>query len=767
MPKEVSRGDPDDGISRIHIINATPGIIAGIKQPKEQPKKHLTIELQGSLNFAGNILRQKSNGMVCIGCTIMVNAGKLDFAENQCHESSYLMLLNSARTSVKKGLYVNFTRNEAYRDSSVLLSLNGQWEVEQNSELMVRDNVANNGFSILFFSTAISVDGSLIVANNNVSDFGAINILNTKASFHGRLEISGNMAESGGITADNSVISINGKATFSDNEAANGGALTLVSSVLYVSPNATIEFARNHAQGLGGAIFISKPRTRYVCDTLTATASTCSIQVLADRSPTTCRLFSLSFNQNRAGIAGNAIYGGRTSACIPSYRESFCSNCSLPDASDIFQYHGVNDTSDLSSFTSDPTRVCFCENGRPNRYMIVSNITVHPGEHFNLSLAVVGYGLGTVPGSVVARSRGKENLFGSSLQVSQEIRGRECQQVRYAIVSEEDQEMIALDVDTHSLGRTLEQVEAVLDFQLTKNTRNISPILRSPYDSIFESFFHIPVFVQVNLLPCPVGFQLVRGSCVCHETLLSNNIEMCSISNGTANINRPNPYWIGQSNTSILLHSHCPFDYCQPKDTNITLESPNAQCQHQRSGALCGGRGGGLSMILGSSECRNCSNVYLMSIGIFILAGMALVALITLLNVTVSVGSLNGLILFANILQANQTAFLPPTTSSISAPITILSAFIEWLNLDLGIPMCFFDGLTTYVKTWLQFVFPLYILAMVGAIIVASTYSSRVTQLFGTNAVPVLSTLVLLSYTKILRILIAAFSFTTLMGTTV
>ena len=55
----------------------------------------------------------------------------------------------------------------------------------------------------------------------------------------------------------------------------------------------------------------------------------------------------------------------------------------------------------------------------------------------------------------------------------------------------------------------------------------------------------------------------------------------------------------------------------------------------------------------------------------------------------------------------------------------------------------------------------LYILAMVAAIIVASTCSSKVTLI---NTVPVLATLVLLSYTKILRILIAAFSFTTLTG---
>ena len=49
--------------------------------------------------------------------------------------------------------------------------------------------------------------------------------------------------------------------------------------------------------------------------------------------------------------------------------------------------------------------------------------------------------------------------------------------------------------------------------------------------------------------------------------------------------------------------------------------------------------------------------------------------------------------------------------------------------------MCFFNGLTTYIKTWLQFVFPVYILALVGAIIIASKYSTWVTRLLGKNAV--------------------------------
>ena len=283
---------------------------------------------------------------------------------------------------------------------------------------------------------------------------------------------------------------------------------------------------------------------------------------------------------------------------------------------------------------------------------------------------------------------------------------------------------------------------------------------------MYEAFLNIPVFLEVDLLPCPVRFQLVRGRCICHKILLDNNIEFLLFSYETPFILRPTPFWIGlpnDINSSILVHPHCPFDYCKFDAINITAESPNTQCNYQRSGALCGNCGKGLSMILGSSECKNVQIIMcLVSISLFILMGVALVVMVTLVNMTVSVGTLNGLILFANILQAKQAIHLPPATSHFRTLNAFLGVFIAWVNLDVGIPMCFFDGLITYIKTWLQFVFPLYILA--GVIIIASKYFTQVTGLFETNSVPVLATLVLLSYTKILRILITTFSFTTLTG---
>ena len=86
------------------------------------------------------------------------------------------------------------------------------------------------------------------------------------------------------------------------------------------------------------------------------------------------------------------------------------------------------------------------------------------------------------------------------------------------------------------------------------------------------------------------------------------------------------------------------------------------------------------------------------------------------------------------------------------------SIFTAWLNLDVGIQTCFYNGMDTYTKTWLEFVFPVYIWVIVGLLVYISHHSVTVTKLLGSSPVPVLATLFLLSYAKVLRTIIAALS---------
>ena len=201
------------------------------------------------------------------------------------------------------------------------------------------------------------------------------------------------------------------------------------------------------------------------------------------------------------------------------------------------------------------------------------------------------------------------------------------------------------------------------------------------------------------------------------------------------------------SDTSDLIYQNCPFDYCLPEELNLNLSNPDAQCAFNRTGILCGACPEGLSVTFGGSQCLACSNSYLALIIPFAAAGLCLVFLLFVCNpLTVATGNLNGLIFYANIVQYNRLILFPH--GGHTNPLTV---FILWVNLDVGFHTCFYNGMDTYMKTWLQFVFPVYVWIILAVIILASHYSSWIAKIAGEHVVSVLATLIILSFAKILR----------------
>ena len=219
--------------------------------------------------------------------------------------------------------------------------------------------------------------------------------------------------------------------------------------------------------------------------------------------------------------------------------------------------------------------------------------------------------------------------------------------------------------------------------------------------------------------------------------------------------------WIGLSNYSNeteFVIQDCPFDYCTEKPVNISLSSPDGadeQCAYSRIGKLCGMCQEDLSLVFGSSRCHQCSDNYISLLIPIALAGIALVAFILLLNLTVATGTIHGLIFYVNIVTANHSLFLPLSSSN------FLTVFISWLNLDLGIETCFYDGMDSYGKFLLQLAFPTYVFVLIGIIIVLCEVSKKFANLLGNrNPVAALCTLILLSYSKLIRTIITALQFT-------
>ena len=273
--------------------------------------------------------------------------------------------------------------------------------------------------------------------------------------------------------------------------------------------------------------------------------------------------------------------------------------------------------------------------------------------------------------------------------------------------------------------------------------------------------------VFVNILQCPSGFQLsdIQPICICTERL-QRFTNSCQVDNRTIHRIQHAQFWLGYDNKSegVILHPHCPFDYCISEEIYLAVDDSDKQCNYNRSGLLCGECRDNLSLALGSSHCLQCSNCYLSLLIAFAFAGIVLVLLLLVLRLTVVAGTINGLIVYANVVAVNSAIFFQPQITNVPTALIakVLTVFIAWLNLDLGIKVCFYNGMDAYVKTWLQFAFPLYVWALVGMIIIRSHYSGRVAKMFGSNPVAVLATLFLLSYAKLLRTVVAALSYTSL-----
>ena len=449
---------------------------------------------------------------------------------------------------------------------------------------------------------------------------------------------------------------------------------------------------------------------------------------------------------NTSGESGDAVYGGTVDDCMRKY----VSNKPGPIAPWIYfdqLFFGANfellkNTAEQPSLiSSDPKQVCHCQNntmqcpqdqsGELFRPIKVEK-SVFPGALFQVMLTTLGQRKGLVRGVIHAvpylDPNGEVPL--GRFQATQSVHG--CVPVNYQVFTPLPVVFFGLALDRAGEGIPYESIEMI-----------------------------------VTLLPCPPGFSITNALyCKCAPPLLKRGLQ-CNITEQT--IERKGTVWVsitspGNESDSFLVHDHCPFDYCNMSTMKIVLSDPDKQCMYDRSGILCGQCSIGLSAVFGSSKCKKCSNRWISLLAVFVVAGIVLVAFLIFFNLTVSIGTINGLIFFANVVQVNRSTFFPPASASpfLSAIQNALSLFIAWLNLDLGVESCFYNGMTTVDRVWLQFVFPLYIWSLVGIIIYAARHSILIVKILGSSPISVLATLFLLSYAKLLQTTISIFSFTDL-----
>ena len=396
----------------------------------------------------------------------------------------------------------------------------------------------------------------------------------------------------------------------------------------------------------------------------------------------------LIVKDNAAGVAGNDIYG----VIYPHFNYLFNSSTN-------------------PSTTSDPVRFAFCKEttSKPEQQ------NVFPGQALKYNVVFFGLNYNFSYSPTVGRLMVKFNGILTDKYIT-----RKCSLVEYT--------PIYIGYGRHNI--TLTATSLIMIF-------------------IYKSSF--------ILNECPIGFS-VNSSGVCDCSVSRENVT-CDIN--SLNITHNGLLWIGTYDTSTpfnanatnsnacIINEDCLF-YCSPNPVIFQLNDTDTQCVDNRGQRMCGSCRDGYSLLMGSNKCGHCHNDYTIIgwIALFAVMGVLLVVLLIALNLTVSVGTMNGLLFYANIVKLYEPVF------SRKGALPVLSQVISWINLDFGFGVCFYNGMDSYAKQWLQFAFPLYLWIIIFIIIQLCRRYGKISRLMGSHVVPVLSTLTFLSYTKLVRTIV-------------
>ena len=473
-----------------------------------------------------------------------------------------------------------------------------------------------------YYKTNVYLINTSIIYNKNKLqlpyDYGALYILCFSIYVTNWLEnvtISHNTMT--GIYTENCQLSVTGGTSIISNNTSNfsGGGLMLgSSSVIYSVNSGRIIFNNNSAKVYGGAIYSNA----YPFPIL-------RIDEISDKVWCTLTGLDAVFINNRADLAGDDIYGGRFYECLVSptnhsYRSNnyySCVNTSYP----VF-FHIDKPLSSVVS--SSAISVCLCsDDGIVDCAIRSINRTVYPGSIITLSLVTAGM----------------------------------CGAVSTGV----------LQTETHDINVTLGSSD---QRTRAKFCKNFSYILRQADLNMQKGYLNIRIYnrkftnllVSIQFLECPPGLRLSdSGNCDCNPVISSIDNANCNVSWENTPLRRTGNVWLSyktQFNCTIA-NDDCPFDYCNRSTVYLSLDEPDAQCNFNRSGILCGGCQTRFSLMLGSNKCEHCNDKYLSLLIAFIFAGIVLLAFLLFFNLTVSVGSINGLLFYANIVKLNEVILFP------------------------------------------------------------------------------------------------------------
>ena len=693
-------------------------------------------------NFSSNTAL--GGGIISLYYASVKISGNTNFVDN----NGSLYIFNSNLTIIGFTNFANCADPELYHrfkwfdsQGGAITSILSNVQFKGKTQLL--NNKAVSGGAILAFESTVSISSPIIIADNQaLNNGGGISLHYSKLEIAGvRLDctVSCNNATRGGaIHGIGSMIIVNQPSIVHiiNNSAVNGSGLYFEGNTkfeimnLFKNRASKLNFIGNRAE-IGGAIFVDdKSSSTAVC----TTNSECFFQYWSFMEVSSF----IHFSNNSATKKGSNIYGGMLNRCRRNPFTGLRYFYSDPYTG-ILYMKSISNIHNLKSISSLPVQVCLCDDqGSPdcNSYYQLPTVNVKKGETFNVSLVAVDQVNNPLAADINSYLLSHHGAFDESQQ-TQSVNDS-CTNLTFNIFSSNSFEILVLYAD----GPCADSEPSVRYLNITFSN-----------------------------CTCPIGFEpssarKTRCECVCDSRLFPY-ITLCNYS--TSSVTRVGTSsWItyinDTDNPGFVIHPNCPFHYCHDSDKKVSinfniLEGADAQCAHFRRGILCGSCQQNLSLSLGSSHCLPCHShwpvVTITILFAFFIAGFLLVGVLLVLNMTVAVGLINGFIFYSNIIAA-ASSYALFRSSKPSFP----SVFVAWLNLDIGFDVCFIDGLDAYTKTWLQLAFPIYVISLVFLIILCSSYFPKFAMFIGKrDPVSTLATLILLSYAKLLSVIISVLSF--------
>ena len=692
-----------------------------------------------TVNIVGNIAVLGAN-MLVFGLPMPMRINKLNNSYGRGRYNSgglAVVIAESLPVGVKSTLNItgsNFTDNfgtDTIIGAALYLALYGSRFYDQ---LLLQSCyiTGNSGISIVRILKHSNLNANLLIVNLTdvvISDnyegeagsetfdyLGAVVLINCVCYSSGLQVINSPYT---GITMYSSSITFTGENLIQNNSYINGGGMVLSErSTIIFRPPTVVSFFDNHAEGYGGAIYIPFGIVRNFI-------SSCFYQI-DDPSGAQSPNVTINAINNTAGISGDFVSGGELLVCslVLDSAFAFAVSFSRPLGLNVLQsfIQPPPPVPNLHFISSNPVGVKVCNSSGDvldgRAYLLHFNVSL--GKLFNVSVASAGQTGALSPGGIMIQ------IFNCSETIRACVNPKAETQLREI---------------SYSTKRTCTDVPMVIE--ANRYTTRLSLVFSTASRVSFFLLRELHLIVYIS--ECPPGF-VKEEICVCNDYIRRiDSTITCNIN--TSNITTNGQVWIGYDSTTncTVVSENC--DYCIGKNTTFNILNPDPQCAFHRSGVLCGGCADGYSLLLGTNECDECPNDHFLSLLlVFGVAGILLVVFLIGLNLTVSVGTINGLIFYANVIKVNDQFFF-----SDESQYSFSKVFISFLNLDLGVKTCFYEDMTPYSKAWLQFVFPVYLWLIMIVIILASRRSTKLAELIGNNAVKVLATLWLLSYTKIIR----------------